>query len=245
MLHLVGLGLAGDLTCEGLRIAKKSHKVYLETYTSLVPAKEKMEEMLGRSVIPLGRKQIEEEDFLVNEAQTQDVAMLVGGDPLVATTHAELLLRAKKKGVKYKIIHNASIYTAIAETGLQIYRFGKSSSIVFPRPNFSPASFYNAIEENLARDLHTLLFLDVIAEERLYMNPAQALRILKQLGFQGNLVVCSRLGHRNPNICYGGIEGLCGLEDDFWGPPPHILVIPANLHFMEEEFLEEFRFKKK
>jgi diphthine synthase len=245
MLYLVGLGLAGDLTVEGVRIAKKSRKVYLETYTSLVPEKEKMEEILDRTIILLDRKQIEEEDFLLGEAATEDITILVGGDPLVATTHAELLVRAHRRGIVCRIIHNASIYTAVTETGLQIYRFGKSTSIVFPQKNFAPTSFFYTVQENLSRNLHTLLFLDVVGEEGRFMDPATALHILARLGYSGEVVVCSRLGYGNSAIRYGTVEEFTDLPTHFWGDPPHMLIIPASLHFMEEEMLERFRIKKK
>lgn len=245
MLYLVGIGLAGDLTCEGVRIAKKSSKVYLETYTSLVPEKEKIEEILEREILLLGRRQMEEEDFLLGEAAAQDIVILVGGDPLVATTHAELLVRAFGRGIVCRIIHNASVYTAVTETGLQIYRFGKSASIVFPQKNFSPTSFFEAIQENLSRNLHTLLFLDVVGEEGRFMDPATALRILAGLGYSREVVVCSRLGYGNSTIRYGTVQEFADIPAHSWGDPPHVLVIPARLHFMEGEMLERFRLKKK
>jgi diphthine synthase len=245
MLYFVGLGLAGDLTVEGMRIAKKSRKVYLDTYTSLIPEKEKMEEILERTIILLDRKQMEEEDFLLGEAATQDIAILIGGDPLVATTHIELLVRAYRRGIACRIIHNASIYTAVTETGLQIYRFGKSASIVFPQKNFAPTSFFNTVQENLSRNLHTLLFLDVVGEEGRFMDPTTALQTLAGLGYLGEVVVCSRLGYGDSAIRYGTVEEFADLPAHFWGNPPHILVIPASLHFMEEEVLERYRIKNK
>ena len=42
------------------------------------------------------------------------------GDPFGATTHSDLLLRAKEKGVKTKAIHNASIMNAVGCVGLQV-----------------------------------------------------------------------------------------------------------------------------
>jgi diphthine synthase len=48
------------------------------------------------------------------------VAFLVGGDPLSATTHTDLILRAVQLNIPYKIIHNASIMNAIGSCGLQV-----------------------------------------------------------------------------------------------------------------------------
>jgi len=37
-----------------------------------------------------------------------------------ATTHADLLLRAKERGIDTKVIHNASIMNAVGCCGLQV-----------------------------------------------------------------------------------------------------------------------------
>jgi hypothetical protein len=37
-----------------------------------------------------------------------------------ATTHTDLVLRAKRRGIEYKVIHNASIMNAVACCGLQV-----------------------------------------------------------------------------------------------------------------------------
>ena len=44
----------------------------------------------------------------------------VVGDPFGATTHTDLVLRAKEAGVKYQVIRNASIMNAIGCCGLQV-----------------------------------------------------------------------------------------------------------------------------
>ena len=48
----------------------------------------------------------------------------VGGDMCCcfcrATTHADLLLRAKERGIDTKVIHNASIMNAVGCCGLQV-----------------------------------------------------------------------------------------------------------------------------
>ena len=40
------------------------------------------------------------------------------GDPFCATTHADIYLRAIKKGIIVEVIHNASIVSAVGCTGL-------------------------------------------------------------------------------------------------------------------------------
>ena len=58
------------------------------------------------------------------------------GDPFCATTHSDLFLRAIKHGIKVKVIHNASIMSAVGITGLQVYLFGPSISIPFFTENW-------------------------------------------------------------------------------------------------------------
>ena len=64
---------------------------------------------------------------ILRDSGTVDVAFLVVGDPFGATTHSDLLIRAKEQGIQTKSIHNASIMNAIGCCGLQLYNFGKES----------------------------------------------------------------------------------------------------------------------
>lgn len=63
--------------------------------------------------------EMQSDDILAN-ADVEDVALLVAGDPFAATTHTDLILRARKKNIKTRIIHNASIFNAVACCGLQV-----------------------------------------------------------------------------------------------------------------------------
>ena len=63
----------------------------------------------------VGREKVESLE-LVNEAKNTDVALLIYGSPLFATTHITLLQEAKEKQVKYKIIYNASVFDVLGET---------------------------------------------------------------------------------------------------------------------------------
>lgn len=83
-----------------------------------------------------------------------------------ATTHTDFVIRAKEVGVKVKIIHNASIMNAIACTGLQLYSFGQTISIVFWEDNWQPDSYYDRIVQNLDHELHTLCLLDIKVKEQ-------------------------------------------------------------------------------
>ncbi|CAI5982004.1 unnamed protein product [Closterium sp. NIES-64] len=56
-----------------------------------------------------------------------------------ATTHTDLMLRARQQGVAVSVVHNASVLNAVGATGLQLYSFHKAVSIpcCIPPP-FSP-----------------------------------------------------------------------------------------------------------
>ena len=242
MLYLVGLGLwdEKDITLRGLEIAKKSDKVYLEAYTSYPMGldKENLEKLVGKQVIELTRKDVEVKPKFLEEAKNLDVTVLIGGDPLVATTHHDIILRAKDVGVEVRVVHNASIVSAIAETGLQIYKFGRTVTIPFWTENFKPTSFYDQIMENLERGLHTLVLLDIDHKNKRYMTANEALHRLWELDHGKNIkeaVVVARLGSPDRIIKYGPIQDI--MNTDF-GPPLHAIVVPGKLHILEKDYLE-------
>lgn len=60
---------------------------------------------------------------MIEEAKEKDIALLVVGDPFGATTHADLVIRAKNAGVKVDVVHNTSILNAVGCCGLQVTNF--------------------------------------------------------------------------------------------------------------------------
>src|SRR3989338_2358035 len=138
-LYLIGLGLNNekDITVNGLEAVKKCDLVYLENYTSVLNcSKEALEKFYGKKIILARRSLVEDDDNeLIENSKAKNVAFLVAGDPLAATTHIDLFLRARKEGITCNIIHNASILTAIGVTGLQLYKFGKTTSIPLENEN--------------------------------------------------------------------------------------------------------------
>lgn len=169
MLYLVGLGLgdAKDITVKGLEIVKKVGKVFLENYTSILTCdKTALEEFYGRPVILVDRDMMEQGDKeILDAAEDGDAAVLVVGDPLNATTHTDLLLRAASRNIPYQVIHNASIINAVASCGLQIYNFGETVSIPFWTDSWTPESYYDKIMRNRNNNLHTLCLLDIKVKE--------------------------------------------------------------------------------
>ena len=133
------------------------------------------------------------------------------------------------------IIHNASILTAIGETGLVLYKFGKTTSIPFDNENVKAP--IDVINQNLKNSLHTLVLLDLDSSNNRYMNAKDALSYLIKNGISENkkVLVCSELGG-NSDIVYGNINKLAKLKFDKF---PQSLIVPSEkLHFIEEEALE-------
>nr|CAG4642704.1 EOG090X0AVB [Evadne anonyx] len=174
MLYLIGLGLgdAKDITVRGLEVVRSAKQVYLEAYTSVLTiGKEALEEYYGREVIVADREFVEQKsEEIIESAVANDVAFLVVGDPFGATTHTDLVLRAKETGVQYRVIHNASIMNAIGCCGLQLYSFGETISIPFWTETWKPDSFCDKLEGNLSRGLHTLCLLDIKVKEQTIEN---------------------------------------------------------------------------
>jgi diphthine synthase len=161
--------------------------------------------------------------------------LLIYGSPLTATTHITLIQEAEKNKIKHEIIYNASVFDAIAETGLQIYKFGKITSMPKWQKNFTPKSFMEVVKQNLEIDAHSLILIDIGLELR------NAIEELEESAKEYNLkldkiVICSRLGTKDKKIIYDKIENLKNKEIK----KPYCIIIPSKLHFVEKEVLEKF-----
>jgi diphthine synthase len=249
MLTFIGLGLwdEKDISIKGLEAIKKADTVYAEFYTSRLMGTtlERLEALYGKPIRVLEREDVEQrpKDTILKDAVDKDVVFLTGGDAMVATTHVDLRLRAQKMGIKTAIIHGSSIASAVCGlTGLQNYRFGKSATIAFPYKDMVSETPYDTIRMNMANGLHTLLFLD-IDKARGYMAINEGIELLllvEERRKEGILkdaigVGIARAGSPEPCVKAGRLEELRAYD---FGPPLHILVIPARLHFLEEEALE-------
>jgi diphthine synthase len=129
-MYLIGLGLSiKDVTAKGLEAIKKCDKVYADAYTSILVdgTIEELCKFLHVRVEPLQREKIESNDELIKEAKEKNIALLVIGDPLTATTHMQLILDMEKQGIKTEIIHGVSAFTSVAEIGIQLYKLGRNS----------------------------------------------------------------------------------------------------------------------
>ncbi|HOO52781.1 MAG TPA: diphthine synthase [Methanothrix sp.] len=250
MLSFVGLGLYDekDVSVRGLETIKDADLVFAEFYTSRLMgvSPERLAEFYGKDVRLLSREEVETSpEVWMSEAQEKKVAFLVGGDPMISTTHLDLRLRALKMGIKTRIVHSSSIVTAVSGlTGLQNYRFGRSTSIPYPYvargKRIVAQSPRDVVVDNLERDLHTLLFLDIQMDRYMTVSEGAALllemekiaggdRLASALG-----VGVARAGSEDANVLADWLPNLA--ERDLGGPL-HILVVPARLHFMEAEGL--------
>lgn len=238
MLYLIGLGLNDekDLTLKAIEIAKKCD-CFCELYTSIWKGSlENLKNLIGKDVKLLKRKDLEEgQETFLEKAKKTDVALFIPGDPLAATTHIDLVFETKRKRIPVKIIHNASIFSAIGETGLQIYKFGKTATIPL---NGRLENVKSTIKENKKLGLHTLLLLDIDNETNLHMTVKDALKLLLKAKLLKNfdeIVVFSNAGGES-EIHYKAAKEFLIKEINL----PAVLIIPGKLHFRERDFLELF-----
>lgn len=252
MFYLVGLGLFDekDMSLKALECLKNVDKIYAEFFTSRLfgSSFEAIENLIGQEIEVLVRNEVEEESKFLEEAKESNVALITGGDPLIATTHSEFLVECKQKGIDYEVIHGSSILSsAPAISGLQAYKFGKVTTIPFPDYNFYPKSPYFAIEDNLKMDMHTLVLLDIQAHKDRYMSVNEGLEYLMSIKNdldEGEGLIdedtlamgIARVGSKDSIVKAGKISEL--IDYDFGGPL-HCIVIPSRLHIVEAEYLVE------
>lgn len=250
-LVFVGLGLNDEkgISLNGLEEAKTAANVFIELYTSLLPdfSMKNLEVLVGKQIHVLSRRNLEEENgkLILDAAENGKAVFLVPGDPFIATTHVTLRIEAAKRKMQTRIIHGASIISAIIGlSGLHNYKFGKTVTIPFPE-NFSETP-YKVIAQNKQLGLHTLCLLDLKADEKRYLTIQQALSMLKEIEGKKEQNIISddafavgiaRAGSNQPALKADFISEL--LNYDF-GKPPMSLIFPGQLHFMEVEALIAF-----
>ncbi|KAK1705953.1 hypothetical protein CaCOL14_008427 [Colletotrichum acutatum] len=272
MLYLVGLGLSDetDITVKGLEVVKKASRVYLEAYTSiLLVDKAVLEAYYGREIVVADREMVESNsDEILRDAQTEDVAFCVVGDPFGATTHTDLVLRARELSIPVATVPNASIMSGIGATGLQLYNFGQTVSMVFFTETWKPASFYDRIKENRDIGLHTLILLDIKVKEqsledmargrRVYQPPrymtvgqcaAQMLEIEddKKEGVytpDSLAIGAARVGGKTEKYVAGTLKELCDTDEILGGPLHSMVLLGRRAHELERDYIREFAVNK-
>ncbi|TFY78475.1 hypothetical protein EWM64_g5535 [Hericium alpestre] len=248
MFYIIGLGLCDekDITVRGLE-----------------------EEFYGKELILADRDMVEtESDDILRNADKEDVSLLVVGDPFGATTHTDIILRARALKIPTRVIHNASIMNAVGACGLQLYNFGQTVSLVFFTDTWKPDSFYDRIKENADLGMHTLVLLDIKVKEQSeenlargrkiyepprYMSIPQAVSQLIEIEEQRQTgilspettlaIAVSRVGggEGNERIVCGTLAELSTQPNQVFGQPLHSLVIVGKrLHHLEAEYAETF-----
>ncbi|MCX6804240.1 MAG: diphthine synthase [Candidatus Diapherotrites archaeon] len=187
MLYLVGIGLKPQhITLEAIEAVRGCVQIFLEDYTSEYSTgySKELTKIFEKDIIRLGRREIEE-GFIsaLLSANKNNIALLVFGNPLTATTHLQILLDAKENGIKVSVLPGISITNTIAETGLDEYKFGRIVTICYHLEGYEPESFYDQILENQKIGLHTLCLLDIKKDEKpqRIMNCIEAIDVLEKI----------------------------------------------------------------
>ena len=140
-----------------------------------------MEKLIDRKIHRLSREEVEDGQVLLTAAASRTVAFLIPGDPMSATTHIDLRLRAARAKIRTRIVHGVSIVTSAAGSlGLQVYKFGRTTTVPFSSPGFAPTSPLEVILDNRRMGLHTLVLLD-LREDGSFLAPRDAIASLLRM----------------------------------------------------------------
>ena len=125
----------------------------------------------------------------------------------------------------------------------------------YPVPRYKPTSPIERLAENLGAGLHTLVLLDVKADEGRFMTAPEALRLMvemadasgakardplapkdagKSFGPKTLAVVVERAGEPDARARAATVERLLTFE---YGPPMHCIIVPGAMHFEEQSAL--------
>jgi len=239
---MIGIGLSDekDITVKGLEAVKSCEHIYLENYTnSLSVPVEKLEEFYGKKIILADRDLVEKSsDEILGKSKENNVAFLVIGDIFAATTHTDLLLRARKKEIKVNFIHNASVLNAVGVVGLELYKYGKVTSIPFNYQNINTP--INVLKDNQSLGMHTLFLLDLDPLNNKFLTINECCKYLISKGVDENTLAlgCAALGNEQKEIKIGTLNELSNYN---FSKYPQCFVIPGNLHFIEEEAIQQWK----
>lgn len=254
-LYFVGLGLSMNyLSIEAINTLRKCRRIYVDSYTSIVPGFTvgELKKLVGSHVdiVLAKRKDLEGASTrrIIEEARLQDIAILVPGDPFIATTHDAIRLEALEKGVEVRVVHGVSVYSvAPSATGLQAYKFGKTVTLVYPG-EVKPYTTIEVVRKNLEQGLHTLVLLDLKIEENKAMTINEAVDIMigleeeycREHGCKPMLantlaVGCAQLGTENQFI---KADYLYRLKRYKYPDPPHLIIIVGRTHPIELDLLK-------
>lgn len=261
-LYIIGIGLNNkSLTHQGNALIESSDEVYIENYTSKTGYNlSELENFVGKTIKPVGRYDVEgEENHILNSAETKKVSLLIIGDIFAATTHQDLYIRALKKKIHVTLVNNASIFNHIGNTGIDQYKFGRVTSLVFTEPNWFPLSPYENIMKNQSIGLHTICLFDIKTAEPTkediltgnkkpqkprFMNVKEAIDYIETADKKtGNnvlkkdkkIIIISNAGLPNEKITYDTPQKIKQID---CGEPLYTMIIPGNISHYEKENIE-------
>ena len=152
--------------------------------------------------------------------------------------------------------------SAIGTTGLQLYNFGQTVSMVFFTETWKPSSFYDRIKENRQIGLHTLVLLDIKVKEQSIENLARGRKIFEPPRYmtvaqcasqmleteeergegvyrpESLAVGVARVGARDQNIAAGTLSQL--REVDLGSPLHSLVLLGSRAHDLERQYIREF-----
>jgi diphthine synthase len=245
-LTFVGLGLGDQgVSIGGIRAIKEADEAYLEYYTTPFAPRllQELEGATQRTMTIVDRTFVEDGKKILEEASGATVVLAVQGDPMIATTHTDLMVRAISRGIETEIVHGATIATAAASaSGLHYYKFGATVTFTRESRNYHE-QVYKRVHQNLLEGAHTLLLLEYDVEGGSGVTPAALMDGLLRaesnykrevVSAETFLVVLSRVGAQHESMRAGTISELGPLD---YGQPPYVAIVPGRIHFSEKEAL--------
>ena len=156
--------------------------------------------------------------------------------------------------------------SAIGATGLQLYNFGQTVSMVFFTETWKPASFYDRLKENHQIGLHTLVLLDIKVKEQSLENMARGRKIYEPPRFmtaaqcaeqmleieeergegicgpQSLAVGVARIGGEDQQMAAGTLEQI--RMSDIGSPLHSLVLVGRRTHDLERDFIRGFALDK-
>ncbi|MFA5745273.1 MAG: diphthine synthase [archaeon] len=245
MFYIIGIGLnTKQLTIEARYAIKDCKDVYIDNYTNIFSEGElqEIEKTIDKKITKLNRIELEQKQEFLKDSS----CLLVIGNAFSATTHYTLIDEAKQKGLKTKIISGISIFNYRGASGLFEYKFGKTTSIVYPDGNYKPTSFYDCIIDNLKINAHTLCLLDIKTDQNRFMNIKEACEILEEIDNESNngqltncvCVALCGIASENQEVITFDFKNYKQIDSKSY---PQSLIICGQLNDFERDGLNEYR----
>jgi diphthine synthase len=262
LLYLIGVGINdyNSLSVGSIDILKDCKWIYIDSFTGFLSDNfiKNIMSLLGFNDAHLAENEIqiqfakrwliEDGREIINQASKENVCILIYGDPLIATTYSELLVRANKQSIPYKVIHSSSgISSLIGESGLHYYKFGKMVTMM--SDSMSSITVYNTVYNNMCLGLHTLILTEYnndysahsgeIGNRPFFLPPKNVFEFLLErehdlkllnLSEDSFAIVALNIGTDCSKIICGKIKSLLNYKFDYGFSS---VIIPSSLHFTE------------